>query len=236
MSGLGAHGAATQGVAGDPHSAIHRLDPRAKLLGLVGVTMVAVSTPLAAWPVWVLCAAALVAVAAVARVPPRVIWRRSRLVLPLVLFVAAFVPFARSGGATHPVGPFEVSEEGLATWIRGILPALDVNGNEHVYGQYALIRATGPVSWDVIATGLAHWTETTHNFDRVSTDAAAPTAPIGGMAFRFTSNGAEHVYFENLTRIRTTAAAVTNRQSYEAFSPLLPGTAYIERDADGRIV
>ena len=85
MSG-GAHVPAS--IAGDPGSAIHRLDPRAKLLGLVGVTVVAVSTPLAAWPVWVLCAVALSAVAVVARVPPRVVWRRSRVVLPLVLFVA----------------------------------------------------------------------------------------------------------------------------------------------------
>ena len=104
-------------IAGDPGSAIHRLDPRAKLLGLVGVTVVAVSTPLTAWPVWVLCAVALGAVAVVARVPPRVVWRRSRVVLPLVLFVAAFVPFVRSGGATHQVGPFEVSEAGLATLL-----------------------------------------------------------------------------------------------------------------------
>ena len=102
-------------LAGDPASAIHRLDPRAKLLGLLGVTVVAVSTPLSAWPVWVLCGVALVVVAAIARIPAALIWRRSRLVLPLVLFVAAFVPFVRSGGATHQVGPFEISETGLAT-------------------------------------------------------------------------------------------------------------------------
>ena len=44
------------GVAGDPHSPIHRLDPRAKLIGLGGVTLVAVSTPLSAWPAYVACA------------------------------------------------------------------------------------------------------------------------------------------------------------------------------------
>ena len=48
------------GVAGDPHSPIHRLDPRAKLIGLAGVTFVAVSTPLSAWPAYVACALALV--------------------------------------------------------------------------------------------------------------------------------------------------------------------------------
>ena len=44
------------GVAGDPHSPIHRLDPRAKLIGLAGVTLVAVSTPLRAWPAYAACA------------------------------------------------------------------------------------------------------------------------------------------------------------------------------------
>jgi cobalt/nickel transport system permease protein len=109
-------GHALEGVAGDPASPIHALDPRAKVIGLLGVTVVAVSTPLAAWTVWVLCGLALVAVAAVARIPARVVWRRSRVVLPLVLFVAAFVPFARVGGATLQLGPLHVSEAGLATF------------------------------------------------------------------------------------------------------------------------
>ena len=48
MSAAALHAA---GVAGDPASPVHRLDPRAKLLGLTGVTIVAVSAPLRAWPV-----------------------------------------------------------------------------------------------------------------------------------------------------------------------------------------
>jgi cobalt/nickel transport system permease protein len=52
------------GVAGNPASPIHRLDPRAKIVGLAGVTVVAVSTPLPAWPVFAACAVALAAIAA----------------------------------------------------------------------------------------------------------------------------------------------------------------------------
>ena len=104
------------GVAGDPASPVHALDPRAKVVGLLGVTVVAVSAPLAAWPVWALCALALVGVAAVARVPARVVWRRARVVLPIVLLVALLLPFTRSGGASHAFGPLHVSEEGLATF------------------------------------------------------------------------------------------------------------------------
>jgi cobalt/nickel transport system permease protein len=103
------------GVAGDPASPIHRLDPRAKLIGLTGVTLVAVSTPLHAWPAWVACALALAAVALLGKVSARTLWTRARVVLPLVLFVAVFVPFVRKGGETIALGPLHVSEAGLAT-------------------------------------------------------------------------------------------------------------------------
>jgi cobalt/nickel transport system permease protein len=110
----GSHGRGIAGVTGDPASPIHRLDPRTKVLGLFGVTVVAVSAPLRAWPVWGACALALVLVAIAARVPAGEVWGRARVVLPLVVFVAAFVPFVRSGGTTWSLGPLEVSEAGLA--------------------------------------------------------------------------------------------------------------------------
>jgi cobalt/nickel transport system permease protein len=113
---VSAHDLGAIGLAGDPASPIHRLDPRAKLIGFAGVTLVAVSTPLRAWPAFVACALALAAVAAVARVGPGTVWKRARVVLPLVLFVAAFVPFARKGGAEVALGPVTVSEAGLATF------------------------------------------------------------------------------------------------------------------------
>ena len=111
----GGHSLDAAGVAGDCSSAVHRLDPRAKLLGFGWITLVGVSTPLEAWPAYVGCAALLAALAAVARVPPRTVWRRARLVLPLVLLVAAFVPFARGGPFVH-LGPLALSQAGLATF------------------------------------------------------------------------------------------------------------------------
>jgi len=111
MSGQHLHA----GVAGDPRSPIHRLDPRAKLVGLASITFVAVSTPLDAWPVYAACATALIAIAAVARVPVRTIWSRARVVLPLVLFVAIFLPFVRRGERVD-LGPISVSQQGLETF------------------------------------------------------------------------------------------------------------------------
>jgi cobalt/nickel transport system permease protein len=86
------------GVVGE--SAIHRLDPRAKLLGLLTITIVAVSAPLHAWPVFAACAAAQLAIAAAARVSARTIASRARVVLPLIVFVALFIPFSEHGAAT----------------------------------------------------------------------------------------------------------------------------------------
>jgi cobalt/nickel transport system permease protein len=101
------------GLAGDPASPIHRLDPRAKIVGLAGITLVAVST--AAWPAFAVCAAALAAIGAAARISPRTVWSRVRAILPLVVFVAAFVPFVRGGPAVQ-VGPLALSEAGLETF------------------------------------------------------------------------------------------------------------------------
>jgi cobalt/nickel transport system permease protein len=116
VAGFCNHGLGGIGLAGDPASPIHRLDPRAKIVGFLGLTIVAVSTPLSDWPVYVACAAVLAVVAVLARVHPREIWRRSRAVLPLVLFVAVFLPFVRHGGETYGIGPVSVSEDGLRTF------------------------------------------------------------------------------------------------------------------------
>lgn len=113
MTGLYNHETGLVGLAGDTGSRIHALDPRAKLVGFVAVTVVAVSTPVSAWPAYAVCATVLVASAAAARVSPRIVWQRARLVLPLVLFVALFLPFFRKGGATYSLGPLSVSEAGL---------------------------------------------------------------------------------------------------------------------------
>jgi cobalt/nickel transport system permease protein len=102
-------------VAGDAGSRVHRLDPRAKIAGFAGITLVGVSAAPGDWPALAACALALAAVAAAARVGPRVIWARARAVLPLVLFVAVFVPFVR-GGERVDVGPLALSRDGLETF------------------------------------------------------------------------------------------------------------------------
>ena len=70
MSGLCNHAVELTGLAGDPASAVHVRDPRAKVLGFIGITLVAVSTSLDGWPVWVACALVLGTLAGLARIGP----------------------------------------------------------------------------------------------------------------------------------------------------------------------
>jgi cobalt/nickel transport system permease protein len=118
------HAWGTTGTAAAPAGPVHRLDPRAKVCGLLAVTLVAVSAPLSAWPVLAGCAATLAVVAVVARVPAATVARRASVVLPLVLLAAVSVPFVRHGGETWAVGPLEVSEAGLALFAAAACKAV----------------------------------------------------------------------------------------------------------------
>ncbi len=123
MSGLCNHSLELTGLAGDPASPVHRLDPRAKILGLVAVTLIAVSTPVEAWPVFVACALVLASVTYLARVRVSDIWRRARFVLPLVLLAALLIPLFRTGGETYSLGPLTVHEDGLETFAAVVAKA-----------------------------------------------------------------------------------------------------------------
>jgi cobalt/nickel transport system permease protein len=94
----GAHSLESARLAGDAASRVHALDPRAKLIAFTGVTLLVVTAPLTAWPVYVAAAGVLAATACAARVPVRVIARRARVVLPPVLLAAAFLPLVRDNG------------------------------------------------------------------------------------------------------------------------------------------
>jgi cobalt/nickel transport system permease protein len=102
------------GLAGDLASPVHRLDARAKLLGLGGLTIVTATAPRGAWPLLAAGAVLLAAVALAARVPAGVIARRALVALPVVAVAGASLPFAHAGGEERALGPVQVSEAGLA--------------------------------------------------------------------------------------------------------------------------
>ena len=125
---------------------MHRLDPRAKIVGLVGVTLVAVTAPLAAWPVWVACAAVLAACAALARVRFGELWRRVRVVLPLVLAVGVLVPFVRPGGWSLALGPAHGARGG-AGGVRG-------GGRKALIGTFSAALLGATTTFPAVLRGL----------------------------------------------------------------------------------
>lgn len=124
MGALCNHSLELTGLAGDPDSRAHHLDPRAKIVGVVAVTVVAVTTPLALWPVYTACAIVLLAFAAAARVTPRDVWRRARFILPVVGILVVFVPFVRTGGSPYAFGPLTMHETGMAVAAAVAIKAL----------------------------------------------------------------------------------------------------------------
>ena len=124
MGALSNHSLELTGVAGKPGSPVHRLDPRAKIVAFVAITVIAVSAPLELWPVYLVCALALAVLAVIARVGLGEIWRRGRWVLPLVLAVGIFVPLVRTGGTAHELGPLTVHEAGLAVFATVAIKSL----------------------------------------------------------------------------------------------------------------
>lgn len=113
MGALCNHSLELTGLAGDGSSPVHRLDPRAKIVGFVAVTVVAVSAPVELWPVYAVCAAALTALAGIARISPTDVLRRVAWVLPLVIAAAIFLPLVRTGGENWELGFLTIHERGL---------------------------------------------------------------------------------------------------------------------------
>lgn len=146
MAGFCNHALDLTAPAGDPGSRVHRLDPRAKVLGLFAVTLVAVSTPLHLWPVFAACAAVLVAVAVAARVRARDVWRRGRLVLVPVLAVAFVAPLVRTGGAAWAVGPLTIHEAGLD--VLGLVAA------KALVGTLAAVLLTATTTFPAVLRAL----------------------------------------------------------------------------------
>lgn len=85
MKGHG-HGGSLHEVAAvaELDSPVHRLDPRAKIVGLIGLIVVAATTPIGAWGAFAAYAAALVPLAVVARLPWGYVLRRMAIELPFL--------------------------------------------------------------------------------------------------------------------------------------------------------
>ena len=97
MSGGGhGHGRSVEVVAA-LDSPVHRLDPRVKILGLIGLAVVAVTTPVGAWPAFAAYLGILAGLCVAARLPPSYVLRRLAIEIPF-LVAAALLPFVVPDG------------------------------------------------------------------------------------------------------------------------------------------
>lgn len=94
-------------------SPVHRLDPRAKLVGLVCLIFVCVTTPPDCYPAFAAYLGLELSLLAASRLPWRHVLKRMLVVVPFVLGVALFLPFFGSGGGSYNLGPVKVSAHGL---------------------------------------------------------------------------------------------------------------------------
>jgi cobalt/nickel transport system permease protein len=109
-------------------SLVHRLDARAKIVGLIGFTVVVVTTPARAVWAFVLYAAILAFLIGLARLPLTHVLKRALVVVPFVLVVAVFLPFFHKAGAGgYSLGGLHVTGEGLLVlWNAGAKAVLGV--------------------------------------------------------------------------------------------------------------
>ena len=81
----------------DRDSVIHRLDARAKLLAALAIIAAVVLTPPGSWLAFGAYLAVIAILIALSRLPAGHVIKRSLVIVPFVLVVAAFVPFFGQG-------------------------------------------------------------------------------------------------------------------------------------------
>ncbi len=107
---------------------LYDLDARAKILAMLGLTVIVVTTPARAMWAFALYAALLVFLIGLARVPLGYVLKRLLIVLPVLLMVAVFLPFFhRAGQGSYNLGGLSVSNVGLMVlWNAGAKALLSV--------------------------------------------------------------------------------------------------------------
>ncbi len=94
-------------------SPVHRLDPRAKLVGLFCFIVVCVTTPPDLYWAFAAYLGLELVLLFISGLPWKHVLRRMLVVVPFILAVALFLPFFKDTGGSYNLGPVSVSEHGL---------------------------------------------------------------------------------------------------------------------------
>ncbi|MBI5638150.1 MAG: cobalt ECF transporter T component CbiQ [Nitrospinae bacterium] len=108
-------------------SPVHRLDARAKIVGLFAAILVCVSTPPDACLAFIGYFAFAIGFLIVSRVPPGYVLKRSLVVIPFAAMTAVFLPFsgdgAFTGGYSFGIGGMHLSRSGLLLFWNAMVKA-----------------------------------------------------------------------------------------------------------------
>lgn len=96
-------------------SPIHRLDARAKIIGLFALIIACVTTPANSYLAFAGYGLILIATWLASKLPLKHVLGRSLVIVPFVLLVAAFIPFLKPGtvSGSYNLGGLTVSQSGL---------------------------------------------------------------------------------------------------------------------------
>ena len=108
-------------------SPVHRLDARAKIVGLFAAILVCVSTPPDGYLAFIGYFAFAIGFLIASRVPPGYVLKRSLVVIPFVAMTAVFLPFSGNGsftgGYNFGIGGMHLSRSGLLIFWNAMVKA-----------------------------------------------------------------------------------------------------------------
>lgn len=134
----------------DRHSPVHSLDPRTKLICLLAFVVLIVTAPNGAMTMFGLFGAVILSTIMLSRIPPVYILKRLCLIIPFVLFTAAFLPFIHRTGSA-PVNTLTVW--GVSVDRAGLLVAQGAM-IKSVLAVAAIIVLTASTRFPVLLQGM----------------------------------------------------------------------------------
>jgi len=126
-------------------------------------------------------------------------------------------------------------------WVDALMTLEDESGRERLLGHYGRMKSLG----ERLEHGLVAFNDETETFERLAKFEPDSRLEPAGQPLRVTVGGQSYYYFTPsaypLVRVKADWRHVLDPASYEAFTPLAPGSAYdkasskLDRDGSGRL-
>ena len=149
--------------------------------------------------------------------------------------------FVGENGFSRAMCPMPEAKEGVV-WLDGALTVADEAGRERMVCHYARLRSLDKA----LEHGLAIWDDQKEIFVKaVEFDMKRQWQCLGARPIVLKDGRQEYCVFPHpfpLVRVRRDLVAIKDQDSYQAFTPLAPGTRYekaaskLERDQAGHLV